>query len=322
MSQFYLYKITTPNQKIYIGVTDNPQERWSHHCNPSSKYRSAIGAAIQKYGKENVQFEILQAFDSEEDALKAEAKIVDKEFVKSKNTYNLCLGGGKPPKIKPRAKAIEINGIIYSSISEAAICLGYTRNQLDRRVKLNLIDYQWVEQPSNKGQGETERKNLVRNPKVVHFNNETFSSYKQACKKYNLTRDELLNTRNKLGRDHVTLEEVLRFRIGRKPIEIDGVLYSYRTEAQEKTGLSMYKILEIAKGASSQNLNKKQVAMICLETHKVLDIFESMTQAAKFVKAASASKICMCCKGQRQKAYGYIWSYWEDSLDVANQDEH
>ncbi|MBP0022265.1 MAG: GIY-YIG nuclease family protein [Cyanobacteria bacterium SBLK] len=50
MSLYYLYKITTPNQKIYIGVTDNPQERWNHHCIPSSKYKSAVGAAIQKYG--------------------------------------------------------------------------------------------------------------------------------------------------------------------------------------------------------------------------------------------------------------------------------
>lgn len=322
MSRFYLYQITTPNQKIYIGVTDDPKERWNHHCNPSSKYKSAIGAAIQKYGKENVKFEILQTFDSEEEALNAEAKIVDKDFVKSKNTYNLCLGGGKPPNTKARAKAIQINKVIYSSISEAAISLGYSRHQLDRRIKYNLIDYQWVVQNSVREKGEIERKNLVRNPKVVYFNNETFASYQEACKKYNLTKDELLKCRQKLGRDSVTLEEVLSFRIGSKPIEINGILYNSRAEAKEKTGLSMYKILEIAKGASSQNLNKKQVAMICLKTHQVLHIFETLTQAAQFVKAASASKICMCCKGQRQQAYGYKWSYWEDSLDVANQDEH
>jgi|GEM_PF-6407303 len=316
MSQFYLYQITTPNQKIYIGITSNPEQRWHNHCQPSSEYRSAIAAAIQKYGKENVKFEILQTFDSEADALKAEAKIVDEDFVKSKNTYNLCLGGGKPPKIKPNAKAIKINGVVYATLDQAAICLGYTRSQIDRRIKLNQIDYEWVEESLEKNnQDKIKRKNLVKTPRLVYFNNETFASYKEACKKYNLTKDELLNCRRKLGRDHVTLEEVLSLRIGKKPIEIDGIRYSSRVEAKKKTGLSMYKILEIAKGGSSQRFDKKKVAMICLETEKVLQIFPSMTQAAKFVKAASTSKICMCCKGERQKAHGYKWSYIEDSLE-------
>lgn len=325
MSQFYLYKITTPNQKIYIGITDNPQERWNHHCSPSSKYKSAISSAIQKYGKKKVKFEILQTFNSEEEALKAEAKIVDEDFVKSKNTYNLCLGGGKPPNQKGNAKAIKIDGVIYPSIHSATLSLGCTRNQLERKIKLNLIDYQWVEQVQNpeETKGKAVRTNLVRSPRKIYFNNETFSSYREACQKYNLNKDQLLKCRRKLGRDHVTLEEVLNFRIGKKPIEINGVLYDSRVEAKQKTGLSMYKILEIAQGASSQNLKKKQVAMICPQTNQVLQVFESMTQAAKFVQAVSPSKICMCCKSQRRKAYGYHWSYIDqDSLEVATQDEH
>lgn len=246
---FYLCQITTPNQKIYIGITDNPKRRWNDHSKPSTGSRSAIATAIQKYGKENVKFEILQTFNSEKEVLEAEAKIVDEDF------------------------------------------------------------------SENNSQETLKRDNWVRNPKVVLFNNETFASYLTACKKYNLTKDELLKCRQKLGRDHVTLEEVLNLRVGKKPIEIDGIRYSSRVEAKHKTGLSMYKILEIAKGASSQHLKKKQVAMICLKTHQILQIFETMTQAAKFIKAASASKICMCCKGQRQQAYGYKWSYWEDSFE-------
>ena len=316
MSRFYLYQITTPNQKIYIGITDNPQQRWNHHCKPSSVSRSAIAAAIQKYGKDNVKFEILQTFNSEKEALAAEATIVNEDFVKSKNTYNLCLGGGKPPKVKPNAKAIKIQGSIYSTITEAALALGYTRAQIDRRIKLNLIDYEWVGLISENNNQETlKRDNLVKTPKVFLFNNETFASYKEACQKYHLTKDELLQCRQKLGRDQVTLAEVLSFRVGKKPIEIDGIMYTSRVEAQNKTGLSMYKILEIEKGAPSYHLKKKQVAMICLETDQVLRIFETMTQAANFVNAASPSKICMCCKGQRQKAHGYKWSYWEDSLE-------
>lgn len=114
----------------------------------------------------------------------------------------------------------------------------------------------------------------------------------------------------------------MSLRLGKKPIKIDGIWYSSRAEAKEKTNLSMYKILEIAKGASSQNLKKKKVAKICLKIDKILQIFETMTQAAQSIHATSDSKICMCCKGQRKKAHGYKWSYWKGSLEIATQDEH
>lgn len=317
MSRYYLYKITTPNRKVYIGITGNIEERWRHHCTPSSDYKSAVGAAIQKYGKDQVNFEVIKEFNSENEALKAEAEIVDSDFVKSKNTYNLCLGGGKPPKTRHKAKPIKIDGVIYSSIHQAAISLGYSRAQLDRRIALKLINFEFVENTIgdkiSEQKGEKTRSGLVRNPGVVYFNNEQFSSYKEACDKYRLTKDELLKCRRLLGRNHVTLEEVLSLRVGSKPIEIDGVLYKSRVEAQEQTGLSMYKILEIAKGKLTQNQKIKSVAKIHPKTDQVLQVFDTMTQASRSVNAKSASKICMCCKGQRKIAYGYKWSYWEQS---------
>lgn len=314
MSPYYIYKITTPNQKVYIGVTQKPDQRWRSHCNKNYTYKSAISAAIQQYGKENVTFEILRTFDSEQEALDYEAKIVNQDFVRSRNTYNLCLGGGKPPQQNSTSKPIRINGTIYPSIQSAAQSLGYSRAQIDRRIKLNLIDYEFVEKTSNQ-KGKCDRKNLVRNPRVVHFNNETFPSYRSVCKQYNITKDELLKTRKFLGRDHVTLEEVEALRSGKKPITIDGILYESQSAAQQSTGLSMYKILEIKKGAPSHHLKKKSIVMIDLNTGQPLQVFETMTQAAQFVNASSASKICMCCKGQRQKAYGYRWSYWKGSLE-------
>jgi hypothetical protein len=267
-------------------------------------YKSAIGSAIQQYGKDNVKLEILRTFSSEQDALDYEAKIVNEDFVKSKNTYNLCLGGGKPPQNSCSSKPIKIDGTMYPSIQSAAQSLGYTRAQLDRRIKLALIDYEFVDQVQSQ-KGKRKRQNLVRSPRVVFFNHETFPSYRSACRKYSITKDELLKVRKILGRDHVTLEEVEGLRSGKKPIYINGVLYQSQAEAHKITGLSMYKILEIQKGAPSHHLKKKSVVMIDLKTKKILQIFETMTQAAKFVNASSASKICMCCKGQRQKAYGY-----------------
>ena len=57
-----IYKITNlQNNKIYIGQSLNIEQRWQRHLN--SKDESAIHLAIQKYGKENFSFELIEECD-------------------------------------------------------------------------------------------------------------------------------------------------------------------------------------------------------------------------------------------------------------------
>lgn len=42
--------------------------------------------------------------------------------------------------------------------------------------------------------------------------------------------------------------------------------------------------------------------------------YYSMGVAAKSIGVKSAGNICMCCKGQRPVAYGYVWKYKMDIL--------
>lgn len=58
-----IYKITNKlNGKIYIGQSVNPFNRFKQHCynKQGSSYKSLINEAINKYGKENFLFEILE----------------------------------------------------------------------------------------------------------------------------------------------------------------------------------------------------------------------------------------------------------------------
>ena len=84
-----VYKIANIiNRKIYIGKhsTKNP---YDDYFGSGKEIRSAI----EKYGIENFTKEIIFCFDKEEDAFLKEAEIVNLDFVKNENTYNIAVGG-------------------------------------------------------------------------------------------------------------------------------------------------------------------------------------------------------------------------------------
>lgn len=89
----YLIK-NTINDKMYVGQSINTEERFKSHCKGNYD-NSLIDAAIQKYGKENFYYIIL------------EEQIVDynekeKYYIQALNTqtpfgYNIMCGGENPP---------------------------------------------------------------------------------------------------------------------------------------------------------------------------------------------------------------------------------
>lgn len=87
---YTVYKITNKiNEKIYIGChkTKNINDDYMG----SGKL---IKKAIEKYGLENFDKLVLYNFDNNLDMLKKEAELVNREFIKRKDVYNLVEGGG------------------------------------------------------------------------------------------------------------------------------------------------------------------------------------------------------------------------------------
>lgn len=59
--------------------------------------KSIFQKAVKKYGYHNFKVEILDFFDTADEAYKEESYLVTEEWVNRKNTYNMVLGGGRPP---------------------------------------------------------------------------------------------------------------------------------------------------------------------------------------------------------------------------------
>ena len=92
----YMYKITNKlNNKEYIGV--HKTEYVDDNYMGSG---TAITNAIKKYGKNQFNKEILEYFNTEEEAYIKESQIVNEDYVKLKNTYNQTVGGKRPPSRK------------------------------------------------------------------------------------------------------------------------------------------------------------------------------------------------------------------------------
>lgn len=87
---YYLVYQTTNiiNQKIYVGahITSNINDGYLG----SGKI---LQRSIQKYGIENFTKEILHVFDNADDMFLKEREIVNEEFVRRDDTYNIKLGG-------------------------------------------------------------------------------------------------------------------------------------------------------------------------------------------------------------------------------------
>lgn len=87
-----IYKITNNiNGKIYIGQSNNIQRRFSEHQNRGATSRIPVDIAIQRYGKENFNFEIIEECSIEQLNQKETYWIT--YFNSIENGYNCSVGG-------------------------------------------------------------------------------------------------------------------------------------------------------------------------------------------------------------------------------------
>ena len=127
----YLYKITnTMNNKIYIGQTVNPSQRWWQHRNAASKNHPSmiIARAIKKYGNNAFDFEIIAQCQTLDDANFMEEHLIQQYDSRNpEKGYNIRPGGNNSPITEITRQKISVTMLnrtpeekksIYSLVSD------------------------------------------------------------------------------------------------------------------------------------------------------------------------------------------------------------
>lgn len=134
---YIVYKTTNKvNGKIYIGVHKT--------TNINDGYLGSgvfLKQAIEKYGRENFDREILHNCDTYEEVLQIESDIVDEKFVSRNDTYNIALGGGfgnlgESINLKISQRRREAHADPIKKMNHVAGCLAAQTEEL-RKVRSN-----------------------------------------------------------------------------------------------------------------------------------------------------------------------------------------
>lgn len=112
----YIYKITNLiNGKVYIGQTNNPQQRWKEHCRlgaltyiNNKNRHSRLYLAMKKDGIENFNFEIIEELTEEYNEKEKYWIQYYNSFLDKSKGYNLTPGGEEPPILKGEDSRLSI----------------------------------------------------------------------------------------------------------------------------------------------------------------------------------------------------------------------
>ena len=156
MENYSVYKLTFPDNKIYIGISINPKTRWSR--GHGYKNNKTMDKEIKNVGWENITHEILFKNLSKE-----EANNKEKELIKFYNStdkakgFNRTTGGLKgckvifyedePPIIRNKKrvetyrirKSINIDKKVYAEFQMYANCLGRSVSSLIEEYMRNVL---------------------------------------------------------------------------------------------------------------------------------------------------------------------------------------
>jgi predicted GIY-YIG superfamily endonuclease len=97
---FYLYVIAFPNNKEYVGMTDDPRRRVKQHWKDARGGSAfAVHCAIRHFGGK-ATFTIIEEAETRDAACELEVQLIAERGTLRPGGYNLTLGGDGGPQAK------------------------------------------------------------------------------------------------------------------------------------------------------------------------------------------------------------------------------
>lgn len=279
------------NNKIYIGVhkTKDPNIFDYYigngiYINNKSTYEHAktkFQYAVKKYGIKNFKRSIIAIYDNEEDAYDLELSIVNEEFIKRPDVYNMTIGGTNGAYYLTCKKIYQYDNEgnfikEYSSIREASMKIGRAMISIQRAIKdkCKCKEYFWtlekydkldlskmhlyeglpkipVFQYSKTGEYECCYESIRDAAKVLNADNSNIGS---AIKLGNLCYGKYFSTEfeetfSKANSNRITSSEIHQYSLDGKYI----ASYKNMAEAKKATGIksNIYKAIKLGRTAGN-----------------------------------------------------------------------
>jgi group I intron endonuclease len=135
-----IYKITNNiNDKIYIGQSNNPDNRWKSHCSDSRNNvdigKSAIHDAMRSLGIEHFRLTVIGWFEGYNDK--------EKYYIQQYNSlvpngYNIEKGGNEPPhKYGEEHHNSSYKQELIDNIIDDLLSHKYTQKQIENKYQVN-----------------------------------------------------------------------------------------------------------------------------------------------------------------------------------------
>lgn len=294
---FYVYKHTTPDNRVYIGITcqNTVEDRWGNGNGYKGQY---FYKGIQEFGWDNIEHKVLIHGLTKEQAEKWEIKLI--KYYNSNNEkygYNKT-NGGDCVYFNNCVKIICLNdNKIYDSIASAGkfydiypaniskVCSG-----IDPHIK--TLVFRYFEDYKKLTKEEIEY--ILKSPKklgkikvICLDNNTIYESASEAGRQLNIHESSITRCCNGGYR------------------AIKGYHFMYFDDFNKTNEEQIRFILNNDKKTSSKKV-------VCLETK---EIFKKLEDAGKKY-GTTGTNIGMCCRGVNKSAVNLHWVYYTDYLQL------
>ena len=321
-----VYKHTSPNGKVYIGITRrNPLDRWRN--GDGYRHQRYFYNAIQKYGWDNFNHEILIDNISRSEASKYEQQYIEKfQSYNEEFGYNISKGGIGSIVIYYGIALIYKSEIVsvYSSYEDAASDFGYTNGTSFRRMMDNCSSIKDC------------RLEIISKEDYFKYKHIRNKEYAVLYKKY--YRQQIANEQSEMRKDKHNIKAVVQ--IDNNTLK-EICTYQSIKQAHEKTGINGGDISQcclhnqgLAGGYQWRYINDKTpikkfvnpLAKKCVlqfdENDKFISKYSSLTEAQNKtgINRGNIQAVCDTNKPNHKTAGGYIWRYADEEGEYDGKD--